>query len=58
MEEIAGESYDMISVNTIATIAEVDPGTVRDWIESGKGFPSPLARLPQDDLYDRREIQC
>lgn len=56
MERFA-ESYDMISVETVAELAGVDKATAEEWTQSDPSFPRPLATLPTGNLYDRRAVE-
>ncbi len=51
------ESYDMISIETIAKIAGVDGATAEGWADGDESFPRPLVRLSEGPLWDRKAVE-
>jgi hypothetical protein len=53
MQKLPEESYDMISVATIAEIAGVKPEEAQHWVQDPT-FPRAVAHFSSGSLYDRK----
>jgi hypothetical protein len=56
VQKLPEESYDMISVATIAEIAGAQPEEAQRWVED-PSFPRAVAHFSSGKLYDRRATE-
>ena len=54
-EQPTEETFSMISVTTIAKLAEAGPEEARGWT-ADPSFPEPIVEVSSGPLYDRRQV--